>query len=150
MSAAEFEEWKHKSTETFAQEMAQASGQPIEATREQARQQFPALLPQGLDTAGHRLDVVIDSDGSDVGLLWIGPHPDRPGAAYVYEIEISAGHRGRGLGRAAMVAAEGLAREAGTQEIGLQVFGPNERARRLYDSLGYRVVATRMTKKLTD
>ena len=47
-----------------------------------------------------------------------------------------------------MLAAEHLVGEAGITEIGLNVFGFNERARRLYDSLGYRVVATQMTKSV--
>jgi len=47
-----------------------------------------------------------------------------------------------------MVAAEDVVRRAGLSELGLNVFGFNEAARRLYDSLGYRVVATQMTKTL--
>ena len=64
------------------------------------------------------------------------------------DIEIHEPWRHRGFGRAAMVAAEQIVRDAGTGEIGLNVFGFNEPARRLYDSLGYRVVATQMTKRL--
>jgi ribosomal protein S18 acetylase RimI-like enzyme len=66
----------------------------------------------------------------------------------VYDIEIHERRRHRGFGWAAMVAAEDLVRDAGIGEIGLNVFGFNEAARRLYDSLGYRVVATQMTKRL--
>ena len=47
-----------------------------------------------------------------------------------------------------MIAVESLVKEAGETEIGLNVFGFNEAARRLYDSLGYRVVATVMTKTI--
>ena len=55
---------------------------------------------------------------------------------------------GLGFGRAAMMAVESLVKEAGETEIGLTVFGFNEPARHLYDSLGYRVVATVMTKTI--
>ena len=47
-----------------------------------------------------------------------------------------------------MMAVESLVKEAGETEIGLTVFGFNEPARHLYDSLGYRVVATVMTKTI--
>lgn len=47
-----------------------------------------------------------------------------------------------------MIAVESLVKEAGETEIGLNVFGFNAPARRLYDSLGYRVVATVMTKTI--
>lgn len=66
----------------------------------------------------------------------------------MFEIEIGRQHRGRGLGRAAMSAAEDLVRAAGLSEISLNVFGFNAPARGRYDSLGYRVVSTAMTKSL--
>ncbi len=47
-----------------------------------------------------------------------------------------------------MIAVESLVKEAGVTEIMLNVFGFNEPARRLYASLGYRVVATTMTKTI--
>ena len=47
-----------------------------------------------------------------------------------------------------MLAAEDVVREAGLAEVSLNVFGFNDVARRLYDSLGYRVVSTAMTKTL--
>ena len=91
---------------------------------------------------------VLDQGGSDVGVLWIGPHPTRDGAAFVYDVEIDAAWRGQGLGRAAMQAAEALATREGIPAIGLSVFGFNDGARRLYESLGYQVVATQMLKEL--
>ncbi len=47
-----------------------------------------------------------------------------------------------------MIAIEGLVKEAGGTEIALNVFGFNEPARRLYDSLGYGVVRTVMAKTI--
>jgi ribosomal protein S18 acetylase RimI-like enzyme len=47
-----------------------------------------------------------------------------------------------------MLAVENLVTAAGRTEIGLNVFGFNEPARHLYDSLGYRVVSTLMTKTI--
>ena len=148
MSPSEFDAWRAASIASYADDVARATGRDVTDTTAQANDQFVALLPMGLDTERSWLMRVIDSDESDVGFLWIGPHPDSPAKAYIYDIAIDEEHRGRGLGRAAMLAAEQLCRDAGIPEIGLNVFGFNETARRLYDSLGYRVVATRMTKKL--
>ena len=47
-----------------------------------------------------------------------------------------------------MLLAEHEAREAGATDLGLNVFADNTVARHLYDRLGYRAVATRMSKKL--
>jgi ribosomal protein S18 acetylase RimI-like enzyme len=148
MSKSEFDGWHAKSVESFAQDLARAVDRPLDAARSRAAQQFAEWLPDGLDTPGTWLMTIRDGDDAVVGHLWVGPHPDRAGAAFVYDIEIDEGHRGHGLGRAAMLAAERLVAEAGIAEIGLSVFGFNEAAQRLYTSLGYRVLATQMAKKL--
>ena len=52
-------------------------------------------------------------------------------------LTVATAHRGRGIGRALMLAAEAWARDAGVRKLTLGVFADNERARRLYRSLGY-------------
>ena len=79
-------------------------------------------------------------DGGPVGHLWLRHHR-QPGLSYVYDVEVAEEHRGRGYGRAAMLVAEVLTRNAGDGELGLHVFGPNAVARRLYLSLGYQVLS---------
>jgi ribosomal protein S18 acetylase RimI-like enzyme len=92
--------------------------------------------------------LIVDETDVEVGTLWVGPNSERAGVTFVYDIEIEEERRDLGFGRAAMIAVESLAREAGESEIGLNVFGFNDRTRYLYDSLGYRVVATVMTKTI--
>ena len=100
----------------------------------------------GTDKTWIRL--IVDEAGAQVGDLWVGPDSERAGVAFVYDIEIMQERRGLGFGRAAMIAVESLVKEPGETEIWLNVFGFNEPARRLHDSLGYRVVATVMTKTI--
>lgn len=45
-----------------------------------------------------------------------------------------------------MLAAEGLVRSAGIKELGLSVFGSNDSAKSLYDSIGYREVGLNASK----
>lgn len=148
MTREEYATWAARTTESYAEDLAKAHDVPLDVALARARAQFPELLPNGQDSPGTWLLRVLDASGDAVGVLWLGPHPERAGAVHVYDIEIDEAHRGRGLGRAAMLAAEGLVRDAGSDVISLNVFGFNEPARRLYDSLGYRVVATQMTKSL--
>jgi ribosomal protein S18 acetylase RimI-like enzyme len=148
MTADEFEVWKVLAIQDFAAQIAESTGQPVDEALKRARKQLPVLLPKGMDTERTWLLIIVDDKGERAGTLWIGPNPDLPQLAYVFSIDIDEAARGRGLGRAAMVEAERLVGNAGISEIGLNVFGHNERARRLYDSLGYRVVATQMTKVL--
>ena len=149
MTPEEYEHWHAGSIESYAASLAKASGTSIHAARQKVHEQDLELLPRGLHTDRMWLLIVTDEAGADVGVVWIGPHPDLAGAAYVFDLEIHEAHRGRGLGRAAMQAAETLVTEAGLSVIGLNVFGYNEPARRLYESLGYHVVATRMAKTLS-
>jgi ribosomal protein S18 acetylase RimI-like enzyme len=148
MTEPEYEGWRAAVIESYATDLSESSGVAIEVARADAAAQFPRLLPDGLATEGNWLLRVLDRDGTDVGALWLGPSTDRAGVVHVFDIEIDAEHQGRGLGRAAMLAAEDLVRESGASEVTLNVFGFNERARRLYDSLGYQVVRTYMIKKL--
>jgi ribosomal protein S18 acetylase RimI-like enzyme len=148
MTPPEFDVWKEHSITSYASDVAHAAGVPLEKALSAAREQFPRMLPDGLATAGTWLVMIVDGASAVVGTIWIGPHPDNAAAAVIYDIAIHESRRGHGLGRAAMIAAEQLVAAGGKTEIGLNVFGFNESARRLYDSLGYRVVSTTMTKTL--
>ncbi len=148
MTAEEYDDWVVGELETYAADLAQAMASTLEEAHLRAEQQMREALPNGVDTVDHHLLRVLDDTGAPVGVLWVGPHPQRRGAGWVYEIEIDEGRRGEGLGRAAMLAAEGITRDAGWSALGLNVFGHNPRARALYDSLGYEVAATTMTKPL--
>ena len=134
--------------ETFSADLSRASGQDLAAVVDRARGMLARSLSDGAATPRHWLLVVVDETGADVGTLWIGPHPERPDSAYVFDVWIDEAYRGLGLGRAAMTLAEQVVADAGFAELGLNVFGFNTPARSLYDSLGYRVVGTHMTKTL--
>lgn len=146
MTAEEYDDWVVGELETYAADLAQAMASTLEEAHLRAEQQMQEALPNGVDTVDHHLLRVLDDTEAPVGVLWVGPDPQRRGAGWVYEIEIDEGRRGEGLGRAAMLAAEGIPRDAGWSALGLNVSGP--RARALYDSLGYEVAATTMTKPL--
>lgn len=148
MTEQEYAGWVDGQVEAYAVELAAASGATLEETRRRAERQLGELLPDGVATAGTFLMRVLDPAGTPVGVLWLGPHPQRRGAGWVYGVEIDEDRRGEGLGRAAMLAAERLTREAGWSALGLNVFGHNPRARSLYDSLGYEVASTSMIKPL--
>ena len=149
MTDAEYEEWSAAQLGFYAQEMVDSGMLEPEAARRRAAEQDAEYLPRGRATPGMHLLRVLDADGVPVGALWLGPHPRKPGAGFVYDIGIDEDRRGEGFGRGAMLAAEEAGRRQGWSEIGLNVFGPNVRARALYDSLGYAVVNTSMAKPLS-
>lgn len=92
--------------------------------------------------AAHRPEtgalLVAEEDGRIVGILGLR-RGARRSFAHVADLGITvlSTHRGKGVGRALMVAAEAWAREVGVRKLTLGVFAHNERAIRLYRGLGY-------------
>jgi ribosomal protein S18 acetylase RimI-like enzyme len=149
MTADEYEQWREAELASYAKEMIDSGMLSPEAAQARSTEQHAEFLPQEQATPHMHLLRVLDGDGQPVGVLWLGPHPRKAGAGFVYDVAVDEDCRGKGHGRAAMLAAETIARREGWTEIGLNVFGPNSRARTLYDSLGYLVVNTNMAKPLT-
>jgi len=147
MTEDEFATWRPHSLATYAAERAHAQGRSVEDMLPEVTRQMEGFLKDGLGTEGHDLLRVVVAD-EPVGWLWLGPHPDKAGAAWVYEIELEEHARGRGIGRATMLAAEALVASRGVRELGLNVFGHNERAIHLYRSLGYATTSMNMAKPL--
>ena len=58
----------------------------------------------------------------------------------VHDLAVLPGHRGRGIGRALLAAAEAHARELGCCKLTLEVQDDNAPARRLYEHFGFRDV----------
>ena len=149
MTAAEYADWQEHSFAAYAVEVSEARGIPLDDARRLAVESHAQHLPDGQATAGVHIVIGEDAEGARVGILWVGPNPNGVGPAWVYDIEVAEDRRGEGWGRALMLEAERLAREDGHAEIGLNVFGSNAVARRLYESLGYGVSSIQMRKPLS-
>ncbi len=106
-------------------------------------------FPTGGPTEGNDVfDLVIDGD-TTVGYLWVGPDSSANSSSWwVWDIMVDPQHRGRGHGRAAMKLAEDHARANGASTLGLNVFGFNDVARSLYESVGYETTSVKMRKEL--
>ena len=150
MSPDEFERWQDELAAGYAREHVTAGNWTPEEALDRAREATAGFLPQGMATPGMLFLVGELADGSPVGWLWIGlTHPrGLADCAFLYDIEVDAGHRGRGLGRALLAAGERAAQEHGARALELNVFGANETARKLYETSGYRVVTQQMRKDL--
>lgn len=82
-------------------------------------------------------------------IVWIGHDTSGdPASWWVWDIVVDPGHRGKGFGRQAMNLAEEYARAHGARTLGLNVFGFNQSARGLYESLGYETTSIKMRKSL--
>ncbi|HET9171626.1 MAG TPA: GNAT family N-acetyltransferase [Actinospica sp.] len=148
MTEDEFAAWLPPAVRGLAEDKA-ASGQwSSDEALDMAKTEFAILLPQGAVTRGQLLYTVRDAaSGTPVGAVWIHlrPKADRR-EAYIYDLVVAEDRRGKGYGRATMLAAIERARELGADSVGLHVFGHNTVARELYTSLGF--VATNISMSL--
>mgnify|MGYP002382364466 FL=1 len=148
MTAEEYASYYDHSIRGFAEQMVELGGQQdAEAAWAESERQMLMLMPDGLGTEGQHL-LVAESEGERVGIVWVGARQDRGDLWWVWDLEIDEGFRGRGHGRAAMLAAEEFVRAHGVDRLGLNVFGGNTAAIALYDDLGYAVDAQQMSKQL--
>ena len=92
---------------------------------------------------------LIHNEDGTVGYLWIGRASSGDHTSWwVWDLVFEPEYRGKGHGRAAMRLAEHHAREAGARTLGLSVFGHNQAARALYESVGYETTTVKMRKQL--
>lgn len=148
-SQDEFEQWLPRQEDAYAREIAESGAMPAAAAAEKARLDTARRFSSGLCSPGQVLFRLMAGD-QPVGWLWLNVPAlnGDPLMAWVNDIEVDPGYRGRGYGRAAMLLAEHEARARGMTSLGLNVHGQNTVARSLYDSLGYQVMTQQMRKPL--
>ncbi|MGP3684861.1 GNAT family N-acetyltransferase [Streptomyces sp. IBSNAI002] len=149
MTEAEFAAWLEPGIVEYGRRLV-APGMTEEQGLAASRAEHARMLPSGRETPGTTF-LVLEAAGAAVGTLWVGER-DLPGLGgvvpYVYDVEVDAGHRGRGHGRTLMRLAEHTALAAGSGTLALHVVEDNTPARRLYASLGYRDIAVNAIKPL--
>lgn len=150
MRPDEFEPWAEWANEKYAQDSARSHAIPVERAREVEGDIAGRLLPDGLATESHRLLVAEDAQtGERVGYLWFAEKETEAGpVCWLYDIYVEEPVRGKGYGLALMERLEQEARSLGLSRIELNVDGFNERARKLYASLGYLEMARQLYKEL--
>lgn len=128
----------------YADDIRRHGGLPEAAARQKAAEDIPRVLADPKNEL-----YALEEDGDRVGHLWIGER-DQQGRRFlwIWDVFVDGPHRGRGLGREAMLLAEEEARRRGLARVELNVFGGNEVARKLYRSLEYEDISVWMGKDL--
>ncbi|MFC7275356.1 GNAT family N-acetyltransferase [Paractinoplanes rhizophilus] len=148
LTPAELETRRPAMAANYARDVARNFGVDPDRALEQSAHQIGAGLPDGVATEGQLLRKAVD-DGDEVGFLWVSmPGTVYPGMAWISEIEVADGLRGRGYGRRMIAAAEADLAARGVRQVGLHVFGHNVGARRLYQRLGYRILGQVRTRPI--
>ena len=140
----EYDAWDAAHRAEYERGLVEHVGLPRKQATAKVERDLSYVLPEGLATAGTYIWAVED-DGRVVGSVFLG---FRDGSAWLYDITIVEGERGKGYGRAAMTALETEVRMLGHDTIGLNVWGGNEVARGLYRSLGWADESVHMRRRL--
>ncbi|WP_460774065.1 GNAT family N-acetyltransferase [Microbacterium sp. GXF7504] len=150
MTQDEYDRWQIELADDYAAEQVAVGLWPAEGALQRALTENARDLPDGLDTARMLLLTGVLDDDEPVGRAWVRlDHPrGAPDVAFLYDIEVAPGHRGRGLGRALLAAVEDAVRAAGVPALELNVFARNRAAVGLYSSEGYEIVTQQMRKRL--
>ena len=140
----EFAAWDASHRAEYERGLVEFAGLAPEAAQAKVERDVQAALPDGLATAETWIWAV-ETDGKRVGTVFLGI---RGGEAWLYDITLDPDERGKGLGRAAMVALEAELRSLDHATVALNVWGGNAIARDLYASLGYVEESVHMRKRL--
>ena len=149
MTQGEFDEYYLHGSRALAEAFAASEDLAWSEAERRACASFARALP-GLkvSTPGQCLRV-IESEGLRVGVVWYAFRRDRqPADLFVFDLIVDVGYRGRGIGRAAMMKVEDVARKEALTRISLHVFDENSAARRFYTRLGYDGPGPHLTKEV--
>ena len=150
MTSEEFDRFRAYSIVQYAVAHTSVGNWSEEEAIEKSTQAINELLPDGAQTEGTLVLTALTGEGIPIGYLWIGLQRKggSPGEAWIYDIELYEQFRGNGYGRALLALAETESRKNGVKKLGLNVFGNNTIARKLYASAGYETTAIQMSKEL--
>lgn len=150
MSDAEYERFYSKAIREYAADNVEAGNWPQEDSINLSTKAFDEFLPQGRDTPKVLILSADNLEGENVGYFWIGleRNGSPSGGAWIYDIEVAESQRGKGFGKALLQAAEEVTARNGVTKLGLNVFGANAIARKLYESAGYSMTQIQMSKQL--
>ncbi len=150
ISEEAFHSWWGPAVHSYASDKVRSGNDSEEGSVERAEKEFKSLLPEGRSTKNNYIYSLVDEKNNvSVGILWVNTeNKNMPGTAFIYDIEIYEQYRGKGYGRAALILLEEKVKELGKEKISLHVFGHNERARKLYELLGYKETNIMMAKEL--
>ena len=150
MSEESFAWYKANSSPNYARDKVASGEWEEDDALDKARELFDEMMPQGLDTPDNFLFEIVDEwDDVTVGMLWFKVE-ERGGdrEAYVCDIFVKPEHQRKGHASRAFRRLEDTVKDLGLSGIGLNVFGNNVQAHRLYERLGYEPLNIYMFKPM--
>ena len=136
----------------YAREIASNYRLSADDSLVRAKQEIAEDLPEGVNTPGQVLLCLItqlDNTIMHVGYLWYKPDTAMR-TVFIYDFHIFNSCQGQGLGKQALRVFEQEMRDKDFEQIRLRVAGDNERARHVYEAIGFGVTGLNMSKTIKD
>ena len=150
MTDEEFARRRGPMVRDYARDLFEGGGMTAEQAASEAERQTAEILPAGARSPGQLLRTAW-VDGQAVGWVWASlPGHAMPGMAWVDDIWVAEQHRRHGYAQGMLEAIEAELAALGVGRLGLNVFGGNDVARRLYERLGFRIVQQQRSRSLAD
>jgi len=140
---AEYAKFAALQVKEYARQLVRAGEVAAENGAATASERLQDLLADRLRSVGHTFFVATPAhENVRIGWIWLSPAPEFIGSGrdhtrWLSQLTVEELHRGRGWGRAILVATEDHCVSIGVEWIWLRVFNWNQVARRLYTSHGY-------------
>jgi RimJ/RimL family protein N-acetyltransferase len=150
MSESDFRAYLEYVIPLYADDKVQSGNWTADEALERSRKEYGNFLPNGIHTEGHFVGNLRNENNENVGFLWYGILPQRPGWAFIYDFEIYAAFRRRGYATQALEALEAHVKPLGIKNLELHVFGHNIAARELYKKAGFAESNVIMTKSFRE
>jgi ribosomal protein S18 acetylase RimI-like enzyme len=148
MDENQFREWRAVSEQEYCESLIKTGFITKKAAANKAKKDGE-IIKQGLATPDHFFYNVVREDGTCVGHFWYAFREiDEAKVAFIYDIAMKTEFRGQGYGKATMALFEADVKAKGYKRLGLNVFGYNVPARKLYQQMGYQEISVYMGKDL--
>lgn len=148
MTKRDFETFIKISKSEYKKDKMRANGFTEEEANKIVAEDFERFLPNGFESEDNFFFKVLKNE-TQIGYLWYlirGASNNRK--AFIADILIYEEFRGKGFGKKTMLLLEEEVKRQDLKHIGLHVFGYNEKAIKLYQSLNYQTTDLVMEKEI--
>jgi len=145
MRAEEFSNYKSYFVVDYAHEIMSNYGYSAEKSHAIAAKELVEDLPQTIDTPDNVLLCIEETGVDTIGYLWY-KLLDEGESVFILDFMLFEDYRGKGYGKATLIALEENLSQSGVEQIKLRVAFDNHRAKGLYERLGFSVTGYNMIK----
>ncbi|PKH12082.1 MULTISPECIES: N-acetyltransferase [Planomicrobium] len=148
MNDEEFDQYMEFFIPDYAKDLSDNFMIPYEKALGESEDLMATLLPDRQNSADqHIRNIYSPEDDKKIGVLWYNIQAES-NKAYVYHILIHEAFRKRGFASLVLEELEETVKSAGVTSMGLNVFGNNPGAQRVYEKLGYQPASMAMGKRI--